>query len=118
MTDETRSPPWAAVDVAGGRLLREMPDVACTQTSAAIVEWQDGAHTHLAFEVMGADGQFYPLGAVSLQDCRADGVRTKLRQFPIFRLSWIGQVGEPREMPQRLVPEHDSCVSSDASTLP
>ncbi|WP_422585164.1 hypothetical protein [Polaromonas sp.] len=97
-------------------LLRQAPAAGHHDTTAAVVEWQDGEHTHLAFEVMGADGAWFPLAAVALNDCRADGVRLNLRQFPMFRLAWYGQVGEPSNTPQRLMPEHDSRVSSDAST--
>ncbi len=99
-------------------LLREAPDAAREETTVVIVEWENGAHTHLALEVMAADGGWEPLASVSLQDCRAEGVRKTIRQFPTFRLAWYGQVGEPRNTPQRLLPEHDSRVSSDAATRP
>lgn len=105
MTDEIRLPPKVVADMVGVWLLREVPNVAYTQTNAAIVEWQDGDHTHLAFEVMDSTGSWRPLAAVSLQDCLAAGVCTKLRQFPILRLVWLGQIGEVSLRPQRLVPE-------------
>lgn len=124
MTDETKPPASVdvgesiGVDMRGVWLLRELPNVAYTQTNAAIVEWQDGAHTHLAFEVMGSDGWWHSLGAVSLQDCRAVGVHPKLRQFPMFRLVWLGQVGEPSSRPQRLVPEQIDQSSSAPNLVP
>ena len=100
------------------RLLREAPQAGRTEEGIVVVEWEDGAHTHLVLEVMGADGAWEQLAAISLQDCLTPKTRPLLRQFPLFRLAWYGQVGEPSCVPQRLVPEHDSLVSSAATTRP
>lgn len=118
MADEKKPPQGAVGSMSNLGLLREAPIASRNETNAAVVEWQNGDHTHLAFEVMTVDGAWEPLAAVSLQDCLAQGSRQELRQFPVFRLAWYGQVGEPSNTPQRLMPEHDSRVSSDASTRP
>jgi hypothetical protein len=99
-------------------LSKPLGNVARVEVNAALVEWEGGEHTHLSFEVMRSDGAWEPLASVALQDCLAADVRSQLRQFPLFRLAWCGQVGEPSITPQRGVSEQASFVSSEASTKP
>ena len=82
-------------------LWRGEPSGPLAVEGAAIVEWQHGAHTHLAIEVMDANGDWIALGCVALKDCRTPEVRPLLRQFPIFRLAWYGQLADPSDVPQR-----------------
>ena len=93
-------------------------NVARVEVNAALVEWECGDHTHLSFEVMRSDGAWEPLATVALEDCLVADIRSQLRQFPVFRLAWCGQVGEPNITPQRGVSEQASFVSSDATTRP
>lgn len=64
----------------GAGLLREPLDsVSLSTTGAAIVEWEDGDHTHLALEVMARDGSWQPLATVALTDCLNPAIRPELR---------------------------------------
>lgn len=109
----------------GGDLFGQISAILCvppnavrTEKAAAVVEWEDGEHTHLVLQVLAKDGSWEPLVSVALQDCLTPAVRPLLRQFPLFRLAWYGQVGEPSNTPQRLVPEQLNRVSSDATSCP
>ena len=101
-----------------GGLLRQPPTPPYTETVVALAEWASGEHTHLALEVMASDGSWEPLAAISLADCLGPNVRTQLRQFPLFRLAWYGQVGDPNKTPQSPAPVQASFVSSEATTRP
>jgi hypothetical protein len=98
-------------------LLREPFVASYDDTTGAIVEWHDGAHTHMGLEVLDVHGHWVTLATVALTDCRVPGMRERLRQFPMFRLAWYGQVGEPSNCPQRLMPEQVNLVSSVDTTL-
>ena len=101
-----------------GRVLCPAPSPPYMQSVAALVEWENGEHTHLALEVMASDGRWEPLAAVSLKNCLAPDIRPQLRQFPLFRLAWYGQWGDPSNTPQSPAPEQASFVSSEATTRP
>ncbi len=121
-TDEKKPPEGGAVDAGSAGVMRllskPLGNVTRVEVNAALVEWERGDYTHLSFEVMRSDGAWEPLASVALADCLAADVRTQLRQFPVFRLAWCGQVGEPSITLQRLVPEQASFVSSDATARP
>jgi hypothetical protein len=121
-TDEKKPPAGGAVDAGSSGVMRllskPLGNIARVEVNAALVEWESGDHTHLSFEVMRSDGAWEPLASVALEDCLAADIRSQLRQFPVFRLAWCGQVGEPSITPQRGVPEQASFVSSDATTRP
>lgn len=89
-----------------------------TVENVAFVEWEEGRHTHLGLEVMGANGQWMTVGSVALQDCRTPDVRWQLHQFPLFKLVWYGQAPEPSNVPQAGAPEQDSLVRSEATMRP
>lgn len=78
-----------------------------TSTGAAIAEL-DGAHAHLALEVMGKDGWWSALLVVPIDACMTDPARHLLRQWPMFRLAWYGQPDAPSKNPQPGEPEQEN----------
>lgn len=99
-------------------LLREPVNVDHMETNAAIVEWENGEHTHISFEVMTAEGSWEPLTMVVMAECVSPEFRRWLRQPSVFRLAWYGQVGEPSKKPQRLVPEQENLTSPKTDGAP
>lgn len=82
----------------------------------AIAEWEDGNHTHIAFEVMAATGEWLPISVVPLAACVGELNRSDLRQFPVFRLAWYGQLGLPSSVPQESTPSQDRLAGALATT--
>lgn len=82
----------------------------------AIAEWEDGNHTHIAFEVMAATGEWLPMCVVPLAVCVGELNRSDLRQFPVFRLAWYGQLGLPSSVPQAGAPSQDRLAVAVATT--
>lgn len=101
--------------VTGKRLLISLKE--CVETisilgehsvsAVAMTEWGDGSHTHLGFEIMDVNGDWIPIFVLPMAVCRAEAVRNKLHQFPLFRLAWYGHSGDPSNTPHDNMPEHD-----------
>ncbi len=79
----------------------------------AIAEWEDGNQSHIALEAMAATGEWVPISVVPLAACLNRG---DLRQFPVFRLAWYGQVGLPSRAPQAGEPSQERRAGMDATT--
>jgi hypothetical protein len=68
-----------------------------SEEGIVIAEWDNANHTHIALEVMGADGEWIPVSVVPLAACQDELNRGDIRQFPVFRLAWYGQLELPSE---------------------
>lgn len=86
---------------------------AHSSRTIATAELEDGADSHIALEVMAADGVWSPLAIVPMWTCLSQPLRGKLRQFPLFRVAWYGQPGPPTLKPHAGIPEQDTFVGSD-----